>query len=101
MSLMDLVWVAVGFILGVAGDFAISLWLSYSQFLHSTANYRLEKTVEATKEIIEPENLSRSRDRYRYSLGVIIDHLSLYFAPSQLNRAKFIQLWGVKRPCGA
>lgn len=65
-----------GFIGGVLSDFGVSLALSYHGFLHSTANYRLEKTLEATKKMIEsPEDRSPLRDEYRYSLGVIIDHL--------------------------
>jgi hypothetical protein len=89
--------VALGFIGGVVSDFGVSLCLSYCQFRHSTANYRLEKTLEATKKMIEsPEDRSPLRDEYRYSLGVIIDHLEQVWEKDDFKDDKWPCLFNFK-----
>ncbi len=67
------------FLVGVfTGIIANGLFM-YSQFRNSIAVYRLRDVVEATRQlkVWHRENRSKSalRDRYRFSLGVILDDL--------------------------
>ncbi len=85
--------VILGFILGMFGDFFVSLCLSYSQFSSSIAGHRVKSTARATDKIceaIEPskdqskqgkpteqgKTTEKLRNIYRYSLGVAIDNLA-------------------------
>lgn len=70
---------STGIVIGFLTSATASLLLSLDQFRASTAGYRVEKTIEATNEILKSMNRSRVRDRYRYSLGVIIDKLEKTF----------------------
>ena len=68
--------VACGFLVNII----VGLWFSWAQLSCSTAGYRVKKTVEGTQKIINQEaGRGRERDRYRYSLGVIIDDLEQTF----------------------
>jgi hypothetical protein len=73
--------VILGVLLGLVTSAAVSLKLALDQFSFSMAGYRVKKTVKATKEIFDKPKSERSslRDRYRYSLGVIIDDLEQTF----------------------
>lgn len=69
-----------GLFFGFVSNIIVGLYFSWDQFQSSTSGYRLKKVVEATRKIFDPEaNISRERDRYRYSLGVIIDELKQTF----------------------
>jgi hypothetical protein len=73
----------VSFILGFLASAIAGLLLSYLQFSFSTAGYRVKMTVQATRKIVKAraENAYTEtlRDKYRYSLGVIIDELAATF----------------------
>jgi hypothetical protein len=71
----------LGILLGLVTSATVGLKLALDQFSSSVAHYRVKKTAEATKEIFDKPKSERSslRDRYRYSLGVIIDELEQTF----------------------
>jgi hypothetical protein len=62
---------------GVVASFLVGVWLSHRQFKHSIAGYRVRQVVEATRAIVSFEGgyTGTLRNRYRYSLGVILDEL--------------------------
>jgi hypothetical protein len=69
-----IVFLVLGFILGLMG----SLMLFYSQFRRSIAGYRVNMVVKATRDITKEQlrvnpYTSFFCDKYRFSLGVIID----------------------------
>jgi hypothetical protein len=64
---------------GLATDIIVTLWASLNEFSSSTASYRVDQVIEATQEILQTKYRSRARDRHRYSLGVVIDHLEQVF----------------------
>jgi len=66
--------------LGVIGSVIAALILIWIQFRYSTAGYRVDKVREATEKITAPNaDTSLLRNKYRYSLGVIIDDLHQSF----------------------
>lgn len=69
----------LGAAVGLVTDILVTLWASLNEFSSSAASYRVNRVVEATQEIVQIGHRSRSRDRHRYSLGVIIDHLDQTF----------------------
>lgn len=79
----------LGVIVGLVTDAGVSLLLSLDEFRSSSAGYRVNNTVRATKEILERKkgggSSSRLRDKYRYSLGVVIDNLGQEFADAPFN----------------
>ena len=69
--------IIIGIVLGIVTGLVTSTIVNSRGFLDSAARarYRVRETVKATKEILEKpkETRARTRNRYRYSLGVIID----------------------------
>jgi len=62
--------------LGVIGSVIAALALIWIQYQQSTAGYRVAKVREATEKITTSNaDTSLLRNKYRYSLGVIIDDL--------------------------
>ncbi len=69
--------------IGVIAGFIITWYFFYKQFRKSTGGIRIKKVVDATKEYpinetdkaIKKTKVQMFRDRYRYSLGVIIDDM--------------------------
>ena len=78
-------YLILGGIVGFIINLIAGLFFSHDQFSSSMARYRVKDTVDATKRIIketekaEADCVSRLRNKYRYSLGVIIDELELVF----------------------
>jgi hypothetical protein len=70
----DIALLLAGVIIGFVLDILLSLFLSLDQFRGYT-DKRVKKTAIATQEIVKSEKRSELRNRYRYSLGVIIDKL--------------------------
>jgi len=71
---------ALAALFGFLANIIVGLWFSLDQFRSSMSGYRVKKVVEATRKIINQEaGRSRERDRYRYSLGVILDELEQTF----------------------
>jgi hypothetical protein len=68
-----LVEIAIGIVAGII----VGLLFLWYEFTFSTAVSRVRKAAEATREIRKAKHDSRGplRNRYRYSLGVIIDRL--------------------------
>ncbi len=68
------------FCLGVVASLVAALYISYQQFIHSTAGYRVNMVTKAHHELTSPDpKTSPLRDKYRYSLGVIINDLHQSF----------------------
>ncbi|PCJ23403.1 MAG: hypothetical protein COA97_11750 [Flavobacteriales bacterium] len=69
----------ISFIIGFVASLSVAMTIIYWQFKHSMAGYRLRKIEEATHKIAEKKKLNTytgmERNRYRYSLGVILDRL--------------------------
>jgi hypothetical protein len=65
---------------GVVASVIAALILIWIQFRYSTAGYRVDKVREATEKITASKaDTSLLRNKYRYSLGVIIDDLHQSF----------------------
>lgn len=66
----------LGFVLGILASILAGLRLSFLQFKYSTAGFRVQSVPEATRHFANrSNNTSTLRNKYRYSLGVIIDEL--------------------------
>jgi hypothetical protein len=65
-----------GVLTGLITSFAVSISLFFDQFSFSVAGHGVNETVKATKEITKLNDRAKARDKYRYSLGVVIDDLS-------------------------
>jgi len=66
----------LGFVMGILASILAGLRLSFLQFKYSTAGFRVQSVAEATNQFANrSNNTSTLRDKYRYSLGVIIDEL--------------------------
>jgi hypothetical protein len=73
MELTDILLLLAGFVLGIVGALIIAYW----QLHASTTGYRIRMTVDATKALTDlTEQSSKSRNRYRYSLGVVLNQLA-------------------------
>ncbi len=70
----DIAFLLAGVGIGFVLDILLSLFLSLDQFRGYT-DKRVKKTAIATQDIVKSEKRSELRNRYRYSLGVIIDNL--------------------------
>ena len=81
----DIILLVAGAIVGFVLDVVLSLILSLDQYWGYTGN-RVKKVVAATREIIEAKGRSRLRNRYRYSLGVIIDILDQIWKGDNFKR---------------
>lgn len=81
-------------IIGYCIGFLVSVYLVYLQFEKSTAAFRLYNVILATKEIIEKlqdENDSYTgtlQNKYRYSLGVIIDWCASTFGTGKIEKVE-------------
>jgi hypothetical protein len=75
----------VGFLTGILAGFIVSLVLFLDQFSFSLAGSRVKETVKATKEITKLQDRAGARNRYRYSLGVIIDTLDQTWNSSEFR----------------
>jgi hypothetical protein len=72
------------FIFGILTSLVASLFITIKQFGDSTAGYRVQMVIEATRELTANRpHTSPLRDRYRFSLGVIIDDLHQSFPPNK------------------
>lgn len=69
-----------GLVAGLAIGILGNLILIYRQFKNAVAGYRIRQIAEATKYFVETPkkkvNTGFLRDKYRYSLGLVIDELS-------------------------
>lgn len=93
----------ISFALGFLASLLVGIVLIYWQFIKSMAGYRLKKVEDATCLIVNEMRSTISytgtlRNKYRYSLGVLIDMLTRTFGakdipklegqfPSMLNNA--------------
>ncbi|MCQ3972515.1 MAG: hypothetical protein DPW09_03600 [Anaerolineae bacterium] len=68
--------IATGIATGIFTSFTVGLFLFFDQFSFSLAGYCVNETVAATKEIPKLKERAEARDKYRYSLGVIIDEFN-------------------------
>lgn len=67
----------LGFMIGILASIVAGLRLSFLQFKFSTAGFRVQTVAEATRCFADSRNnTSYLRDKYRYSLGVILDELT-------------------------
>lgn len=83
-AILTIISLIIGAFAGYWINVAVAWKISHSQFLSSIAGHRINMTVKATVEIINSprknsDQRSRLRDKYRYSLGVIIDILERSF----------------------
>lgn len=82
----------VSFGIGFLASFLVGQALTYWQFNKSIAGYRLNKVILATREIIKTKASKSytgpSRNRYRYSLGVIIDGLIGTYGTKEIKKRK-------------
>ena len=85
----------LGFLLGILASFMANYFFAFEQFKGSLAKHRLDMVQEATNEIVEFHKANRIqlesgneeketagnrlRNRYRYSLGPMIDQLNACF----------------------
>jgi hypothetical protein len=73
----------IGAVVGVLTDIAVGLFFLFDEFSSSTAIHRVRKVAEATREILNSGTRCRLRDRYRYSLGVVIDRFDKTFGKAR------------------
>lgn len=80
----------LGFLLGILASIFAGVRLSFHQFRYSTAGYRVDMVAEATSRLVrlkdgQAKDMSTGmlRDKYRYSLGVILDELVQTFHNSE------------------
>jgi len=90
---MNLLGYIISYILGFLASLTCGLLLIYWQFTKSIAGYRLKKVEEATHLIINETKSTISytgtlRNRYRYSLGVIIDLLIKTFGTKDIPKSE-------------
>ncbi len=85
---MELGEAVIGFILGLATNVIVAAYFSYRQFTHSTAGFRVRRVAEATRKIVgdinehgdqHPSTRIPLRNKYKYSLGVMLDDLGQSF----------------------
>jgi hypothetical protein len=97
MRAIDIHAFVAGVLLGFIANIAVGIWFSYDQFSRSSAGFRVKNTVEATQRIIDEERDRGSlRNKYRYSLGVIIDEL---VPADDINSSSFVGSYGLIRYC--
>lgn len=82
----------ISFILGFIASFTGGVLLIYWQFSKSMAGYRLVKVEEATKSITNEYKSANSytgtiKNKYRYSLGVLIDLLTKTFGAKGIPKS--------------
>ena len=62
------------FWIGLIAGFALALVVVYAQFRASVAGYRVKQVIAATRKFLtDPLNTGSLRNKYRASLGVLID----------------------------
>lgn len=88
-NLIGLILVIVSFFLGVLASIAAGVRLSFLQFQSSTAGYRVKMVTTATQEMVEAAKrnayVGTLQDKYRYSLGVILNELTQKFGHNGFN----------------
>ncbi|MCC6613690.1 MAG: hypothetical protein IT320_09450 [Anaerolineae bacterium] len=86
---INLFFVLIGFVLGILASIAAGVRLSFLQFKSSIAGYRVQMVTDATLRIhdatIEDSYVGTLLDRYRFSLGVILEELEQKFGRSDFN----------------
>lgn len=81
----------LSFVIGFIASLSVAMVILYWQFKHSIAGYRLKKVEEATvaliNEVKSPNSYTGTfRNRYRYSLGVIIDRLLHTYGSNEIPK---------------
>jgi hypothetical protein len=72
----DLILLLFGFILGIFAGLIATIVIIYLQFGRSIAGHRVKHVVAATKEFLRtPANTGATRNKYYYSLGVLLDDM--------------------------
>lgn len=69
--------ICFGFVLGIFASLIAGVWMARIQFKASTAKYRVDMVTNATRDIFAQRTsyLGPLRDKYRYSLGVVVEAL--------------------------
>lgn len=84
----------IGFVAGIFASIYAGLWQARKQFDASTANYRLQMVIDATRVMLAAKNLEPApymgapRNKFRYSLGTVIQALVQDFDKSGMKNKK-------------